>query len=183
MGLIELPPGPFGTIVADPPWSYRTKRITTTSNTPATMPDAESQYPTLTDDEIAELPVESISARDAHLYLWTTNPKLPVALGIVEAWGFRYVTLVTWKKLGTLGLGYYFRGDTEHAIFAVRGKAPIAPALRVRNFFEARKVGHSIKPPELQAIAERVSPGPRVELFARRELAGWTTWGNEVVPR
>lgn len=116
---------------------------------------------------------------DAHLYVWVTNPLLPQALPLIEAWGFRYVTLLTWRKLGTLGLGFYFRGDTEHVIFAVRGRAPIAPDIRARNWFAARKTGHSIKPDLFYEMVERVSPGPYLELFARRRRYGWDVWGNE----
>jgi N6-adenosine-specific RNA methylase IME4 len=29
-------------------------------------------------------------------------------------------------------------------------------------------------------MVEAVSPGPRLELFARRARPGWTVWGNEV---
>ena len=29
-------------------------------------------------------------------------------------------------------------------------------------------------------IVEQASPGPYLELFARRDRAGWTSWGNEV---
>ena len=31
-----------------------------------------------------------------------------------------------------------------------------------------------------RTIIERISPAPRIELFARRNVAGWDTWGNEL---
>lgn len=170
----------YQTIVADPPWRYRTTGITTRTRGDGTYaPEAERNYPTMTVDEIVALPVRDWTADDAHLYLWVTNPILPSALPIVEAWGFRYVTLLTWRKLGTLGMGYYFRGDTEHVIFAVRGKAPIAAPDRQRNWFAAPKTGHSRKPDLFYEMVERVSPGPRLEMFARRRRFGWDVWGNE----
>jgi N6-adenosine-specific RNA methylase IME4 len=169
----------YRTIVADPPWRYRQQRILTTAKRPETRPEADAQYPTLTVAEIAALPVADMADDNAHLYLWVTNPKLFEAQPVVEAWGFQYVTLLTWHKLGTLGMGYYFRGDTEHVIFAVRGKAPIPPDRRDRNWFAARKVGHSVKPDRFYEIVERVSPEPRLELFARRRRYGWDVWGDE----
>jgi len=39
---------------------------------------------------------------------------------------------------------------------------------------------HSAKPEAFQDIVEQVSPGPYLELFARRKRMGWSAWGNEV---
>lgn len=170
----------FRTIVADPPWRYEQSRIVTTSNKPETKPEAKSQYPTMSVEEICALDVEGVAADDAHLYLWTTNPILPRAFEVVEAWGFTYRTLLTWRKQGTMGMGYYFRGETEHVLFATRGKLPIAPEKRIRNWFEAPRVGHSVKPDLFLDLVEQVSPEPRLEMFARRaRLTGWDYWGNE----
>ena len=169
----------YRTIVADPPWAYRQSGIVTTANRDDTKPEASAQYPTMTVEQIAALPVREQADDNAHLYLWVTNPILFDAFPILDAWGFKYRTLLTWRKLGTLGMGYYFRGDTEHVIFAVRGKAPIAPNLRARNWFAAPKTGHSRKPDLFYEMVERVSPEPRLELFARRRRYGWDVWGNE----
>lgn len=169
----------YRTIVADPPWRYRQQRILTTAKRPETRPEADAQYSTLTVADIAALPVSEWAGPDAHLYLWVTNPKLPEVWPVLTAWGFEYVTLLTWRKLGTLGMGYYFRGDTEHVVFAVRGKAPIPADRRARNWFAAPKTGHSIKPDLFYELVERVSPGPYLELFARRRRYGWDVWGDE----
>lgn len=167
----------YGTVVADPPWEYRTRSGILT-RAKKHKPEAAAQYPTLTIEQIASLPVESMMAKDAHLYLWVTNPILPVAFDVVRSWGFDYITTLTWRKLGTLGMGYYFRGDTEHVLFGVRGKAPIPPSKRERNWFEAPKRGHSVKPDCLMETIERVSPGPYVELFATRDRPGWLCLGS-----
>ena len=169
----------YRTIVADPPWTYRHdgNRIVTTANRPETHPAL--QYARMTLDDICALPVAEWADVNAHLYLWVTNPILPEAFRVMAAWGFDYVTLLTWRKLGTLGMGYYFRGDTKHVLFGIRGKAPIAANLRARNWFAAPKTGHSRKPDLFYEMVERVSPGPRLELFARRRRYGWDVWGNE----
>lgn len=166
---------PYSTIVADPPWAYKSRAVISTAKT--SLPSAADQYSTLSAPELCALPVASLAYRDAHLYLWTTNPKLPESFAVMKAWGFEYVTLLTWRKLGTLGMGYYFRGDTEHVLFGVRGKAPIPPEKRVRNWFEASKTGHSRKPAAFFDLVERVSEPPYVELFARQPRLGWDSWG------
>ena len=38
------------------------------------------------------------------------------------------------------------------------------------------------QPDEAWQRIERLFAGPYLEMFARRERLGWTTWGNEVVP-
>lgn len=170
---------PYSTIVADPPWTYSTKSgITTTANKQETQPAAAAQYTTMTVTELSALRVEALAAPDAHLYLWATNPLLFEAKAVMDAWGFRYITLITWLKTGTMGMGFYFRGDTEHLLFGVRGKCPISPERRERNWFQAAKHGHSVKPAALADMVERVSPGPYVELFARSPRLGWDSWGK-----
>ncbi len=168
----------YRTIVADPPWYYQN----------GTVPQGgvEHKYRTMANAEIAALPVSGLAADDAHLYLWVTNPRLFRERGddcgphdILEAWGFRYVTMLTWHKLGSPGLGYYFRGDTEHVLFGLRGKAPIAGPMRVSKHFAASRTGHSVKPDRFYEMVERVSPEPRLEMFARRRRYGWDVWGNE----
>jgi len=163
----------YRTIVADPPWRYDANI--------APAKDFELQYPSMSTADIRALPVARMASVNAHLYLWVTNLKIHEARAfeIVEEWGFRYVTMLTWHKLGSPGMGWYFRGDTEHVLFGVRGTAPIPPALRESNHFAASKGRHSAKPDRFYELVERVSPEPRLELFARRRRFGWDVWGNE----
>lgn len=175
----------YRTIVADPPWRYTKSPTPRLSGGSA----AEHQYPTMDSDEIAALLDPSLIDDQAHLYLWVTNPVLldmrveirgrSSALDIVRAWGFEPAALLTWHKLGPMGLGFYFRGDTEHVIFATRGGLGIPPSMRVSNHFAAKKGRHSVKPDRFYEIVEKVSPGPYLELFARRRRYGWDVWGNE----
>lgn len=168
---------PYSTIVADPPWPYRQNSgtITTRANHADTKPDL--QYSRLSMSDLRRMPVEALAAPNAHLYLWATNPLLREAFTVMEAWGFEYKTMLTWRKLGALGMGFFFRGDTEHVLFGVRGSLPIEPALRSRNWFEAAKGRHSVKPASFYDLAEKVSPGPYVELFARQPRLSWDSWG------
>lgn len=123
------------------------------------------------------MPIADLAAPDSHLYLWTPVAKVRQAIDICDAWGFRYVGLLTWVKPG-LGMGTWWRISTEHIVFGVRGKLSTNPNLR--NSFEAPRRRHSAKPEEFFDIVKRASPAPYLELFARRERDGWTAWGNEV---
>lgn len=172
----------YRTIVADPPWQYQ--KDTSDGCKPGT---AERHYPTMSMRDIAALPVAPLAEDNAHLYLWVTNPRLDgdrhdhtfTPFDVVRAWGFEYKTMLTWAKDGAPGLGWYFRASTEHVLFAVRGRLPIPPESRERNLFHGPKARHSEKPANFMDMVERVSPGPYIELFARRQRLGWDTWGNE----
>jgi N6-adenosine-specific RNA methylase IME4 len=178
---------PYSTIVADPPWRYRkSPQEEGTIHSRALVSDL---YDTMSMRQLAELPVAELAADDAHLYLWVTVPRLfgerddPEGFGpfhIIQAWGFRYVTMLTWHKSGAPGMGSYFRIDTEHCLFGVRGHAPILPTNRLRNVIVAPRGRHSEKPARLLEMAEAVSPTPRVELFARVRRLGWDAWGNDI---
>lgn len=49
-------------------------------------------------EDICALPVKDLADKDAHLYLWTTNAAFPEALTVIRAWGFKYITCITWVK-------------------------------------------------------------------------------------
>lgn len=161
-------PSTFRTILADPPWPRQ---------------GGERHYSTMSLEEIARLPVADLAHADAHLWLWTTNALLREAYAVAEAWGFTVQSPLTWVKF-RLGLSsqYQLRNATEQLLFCTRGKAPV----RFRSqptWLQAPVQEHSRKPAEQFAIIERVSPGPYLELFARRRpesRANWSVWGNEV---
>lgn len=167
----------YRTILADPPWNERgggkIKR------------GADKHYPLMKTKDIIAMSdfVSSISYDDCHLYLWSTNNFLPDALEVVKSWGFRYITMITWTK-DRIGLGQYYRGMTEHCIFAVKGRLPykIVDGKRCQGTTSivAPKTKHSKKPTEMYEYIERVSYGPYIELFARKKRDGWDSWGNEV---
>lgn len=158
--------GIYTTIAIDPPWQY--------DNT-ATRAAAADHYPTMGLDELADLYVPA--ADDAHLYLWVTNPFLRDGFRLLDAWGFTYKTTLTWTK-PQFGLGNYFRSATEHVLFAVRGNLPTLTD-NTPTWFAADRRQHSEKPDEFYELVEANSPGPRIEMFARRPRDGWAAWGNE----
>ena len=127
---------------------------------------------------ISTLQVGQLAADDAHLWLWITNSNFFEAIRVIEAWGFSYRSCLTWIK-PRFGLGAYLRNQTEHLLLGVRGRAPIQFKSQ-GSWFYAPVQEHSHKPEEQYAIIERCSPGPYLELFARRTRPGWDVWGNEV---
>jgi N6-adenosine-specific RNA methylase IME4 len=182
----------YRTIVADPPWRYTNERGTQTrSRAGRSAVTAEGNYPTMSNADISSLPVASLADKDCALYLWVTNPlifRIPLPLDrltigpidIVEAWGFRYITLLTWVKTGPPGLGFSFRGHTEHVIYATRGDVGIPPDRRESNVIVAPRRAHSQKPEAFYDLVERVSDGPYLEMFARNHhRLGWDVHGNE----
>ena len=172
---------PYRTIVADPPWAYRNRRGTQTrARRGRDAVAAAGNYGTLASGAIAELSVRDLAARDAALFLWVTVPLL-FSVGVPEiltAWGFRYVTLLTWVKTGAPGLGFSFRGHTEHVVYATRGRVSVPSDSRESNVIVAPRTAHSVKPPAFYDLVERVSPGPYLELFARQPRLGWDHWGR-----
>jgi len=163
-----FPAGTFRTIVVDPPWTFSQE-----------FGDglAGDVYRTMTLEEICALPVHEIAAPDSHLYLWVPATKVPDGIQVMEAYGFRYVALLTWVKPSG-GLGRWWRYASEHIVFGVRGKLLTRPNLT--NVVHAKRSGHSRKPDEFYDHIEKASPGPYVDLFARRERPAWVCWGNEI---
>lgn len=176
----------YRTIVADPPWKYTV--VAPPTKRGGGPSSAERNYDTMTQIEIAAMPVADWAEPDAHLYLWVTNPILTEqrlrgglnACAVMRAWGFEPKTLLTWiKSENGAGMGFFFRGDTEHVLFGVRGNLPISATTRVSNVFRGPRGRHSQKPDAFLDLVEQVSPGPYLELFARRARFGWDYWGNE----
>lgn len=171
---------------------------------------ANGQYPTMKLADILALArtAGEWAAPNAHLYAWVTNNYLPAGLDVVAAMGFRYVTMSTWIK-DRMGLGQYFRGKTEHCLFAVRGRLPYQTRadgkraqgltafyepelddefpLQLPEAFEAPvpttgggKRIHSRKPQQMRDYIQQISGDvPRLEMFARIAAPGFDLWGNE----
>src|SRR5574340_162192 len=166
-----LPTGPFRVIVVDPPWTYE-KRAADVTHRPL------CPYPTMTLEEIKAWPVGSLAEDDSILWLWTTNTHLPNAFAVVDAWGFTYQTLLTWKK-DQFGTGEWLRGQTEHCLMCSRGK-PTKLLTNQATIIEAPRREHSRKPQAFYDLVEKLCPGSKVELFAREKRDGWYYHGSEV---
>lgn len=181
-GLLQTMTGRYGTILVDPPWRFANR-------TGKMAPEHKRlhRYPTMSFDEIANLPVGEVAAEKSHLYLWCPNALVAEALGIMKGWGFTYKTNIVWYKVRKdggpdgRGVGFYFRNVTELVLFGIKGRMrTLAPGRSQVNVIVTRKEEHSKKPDQLYDIIERCSPGPYCELFSRRRVPGWTQWGDEV---
>jgi N6-adenosine-specific RNA methylase IME4 len=178
---------PYSTIVADPPWEYENANKAGS----AFMKDRgwrsvqQLGYSPMSLDAITALSVADLAADDAHLYLWTTNTFLYAAHDIARAWGFKPKTVLTWTKTHqddptrvSMKTGYYFRGATEHVVFAVRGSLRLQTRDGLPTGYLWPRIGkHSRKPAAFYDLVEKASPGPRVELFSRAPALGWDSWG------
>jgi len=169
----------YQTIVADPPWEYGQKLAS---------PKARGgvHYPTMTEAELSGLNVAQWAAPDCQLWLWSTNAHLHTAFHVMEAWGFRYVTMATWVKT-QIGLGYWLRGQTEHVLLGIKGNPRSkltgphgATGQGASTLIVAPRGKHSEKPNAFYDLAETMSEPPRLELFARVQRLGWTCWGDEL---
>jgi hypothetical protein len=100
------------------------------------------------------------------VWLWVTNHHMREAFDVLASWGFRQKTILTWAK-ARMGTGDWLRGQTEHALMAVRGN-PIVTLTNETTLLPGPVRAHSQKPEEFYALVERLCPAPRyAELFAR----------------
>lgn len=163
--------GLFQTIVIDPPWDWGDEGDVNQFGR------AKPDYDTMPIDDIRALPIGKIADKNCHLYLWVTNRSLPKAFDLIEAWGFRYITCITWVK-PNIGMGNYFRGSTEQVLFAVKGSQPLKRH-DVGTYFNApRGKAHSAKPDEFYSLVESCSYAPFIDVFGRKERKGWSVWGE-----
>jgi hypothetical protein len=84
-----------------------------------------------------------------------------------------------WEQPMGLGLGGTFVPCVEPILFCRRGNLP-AKRRMDRNWWGWPRGRHSQKPEAFQTMVESVSPGPYLEMFARRKREGWAAWGNEI---
>lgn len=176
----ELPPGPYSLIYADPPWQYRDRCN-------AGKRGACHKYEVMDLRTICRLPIEEIAAPDCVLAMWWVPPMPAEALRVVDAWGFRHVTMAgfTWAKRTSggkwaFGMGHWSRANSESCLIAVRGRPKRASA-SVSQLIEAPIGRHSAKPPEVRdRLVALCGDVPRIELFARDRVCGWSAWGLDV---
>lgn len=169
---IPIPEGKFNIIYCDPPWRYQFAETNSRA--------IENQYPTMKLEDIKMLDIPA--DENAVLYMWATAPKLQEALEVIEAWGFEYRTCAVWDK-EIIGMGYWFRGQHEILMVAVKGKfSPPTPENRYSSVIRERRTKHSKKPLILYEMIESMYPnGKYIELFSRnKHNERWEVWGNQL---
>lgn len=186
-------PGGYRAILADPPWQFDSLWGGRPNRTEAGYPSraVDAHYDTMTIADIAAMPVADLAADDCVLFMWIVWPRLPEAIDILPAWGFTYKTCgFAWFKGNALplfpddardqmGMGYWTRANSEVCLLATRGK-PKRKHADVRQAILEPRREHSRKPDCVYERIERLVDGPYLELFARSERPGWTSWGNQV---
>lgn len=178
-------------ILADPAWDYR-------NFSDSMHGAAAASYDVMTTADICALPVRSWADDHAALFMWGTWPKLPDALQVMEAWGFEFTTGFPWVKTVPdsraiyRGIGFWTMATSEYMLIGKRGEpkrkggSPVM-GLAVdgdgERILYAPRTEHSRKPEAVHEWIERIFPTEtaetRLELFARRKRAGWTTWGRD----
>lgn len=165
--------GEFDVIVIDPPWPMEKIERDVTPNQVA------FEYPTMEESELAKMQMPAAS--DCHLWLWTTHRFLPMAFRLLDAWGFKYVCTFVWHKNGgfqPFGLPQY---NCEFAIYARRGTPQFIDTKAFSTCFDATRGAHSEKPEAFYEVVRRVTAGRRIDIFNRRSIEGFETWGKEAI--
>lgn len=176
----------YGVIYADPPWRFKN------FSKKGEGRNAVSHYDCMTFEELCKIPVNEWAARDCALFMWATDPMLPKALELIEAWGFEFKTVgFYWAKINKnadqnalsekdffTGLGYWTRANVEQCLLATKGR-PKRRAKDVRRLIVDKRREHSRKPEAVYSRIERLMTGPYLELFSRETREGWDAWGDE----
>jgi site-specific DNA-methyltransferase (adenine-specific) len=130
-------------------------------------------------EDISSLPISSIADKDSVCFLWCSVALLPECLSVLSAWGYKYKTSLFWRKIMSLGMGYWFRGQVEMCVLGVRGDVK---AFRIQkpNFVQSKARNHSQKPDEIRELIDSTGLSPKIELFARERVHGWDSMGYDI---
>jgi len=177
--MIPFPNKKYNTIVLDPPWNISmTGKVKREENRKEKL-----AYQTMSLKEIKSMDIKSLSNDGAHIYCWTTNKMLRDTYDVFDAWGVNYHLTLVWTKPSFIApaMGYQFA--TEFLLLGFMGK-PMQKFKTIgkKNWIYAsqKRNGHSTKPDEFLDLIETMSPGPYLEMFARKTRHNWDSWGNEV---
>jgi N6-adenosine-specific RNA methylase IME4 len=172
-----LPTDKYRVLYADPPWSYGNSGIIGDTDHYGRV---GRHYPSMTIAELCALPIRDMVEDNAVLFMWVTSPLLAECFEVIRAWGFTYKTSFVWDKVRH-NFGHYNSVRHELLLVCTRGSCtPDAPTLYDSVQTIERSDVHSEKPEAFREIIDALYPhGRRLELFARRDAAGWETWGNE----
>lgn len=165
--------GKYRVIYADPPWSYG-------GSMNETYGTADKHYPTMSLDDLCIMPVPDITEDNAVLFLWVTSPLLEDAFKVINAWGFKYKASFVWDKVKHV-MGHYNSVRHELLLICTKGSCVPENMKLFDSVYEEERTEHSKKPEFFREVIDTIYPsGSRIELFARRPVEGWETYGNQV---
>jgi N6-adenosine-specific RNA methylase IME4/ParB-like chromosome segregation protein Spo0J len=179
-----MPVAAYPILYADPPWEQE-------AWSDETGQDRGLMYPAMELDAIKQLCAGDASpaTRDAMCFLWVTSNRVHFGIDVLQAWGFAFVTMMTWDKID-IGMGRIIRDRSEHLMIGKRGDFPAPlPGTQAPSVHAEKKGRHSAKPCFFAEMIERLYPDMRkLELFQReaslapddvRRNGGWSFWGFE----
>ena len=179
---MDWPQQQYATIVCDPPWPVKAPARYLASAGAVNWHPLASHYAPMPLPDIAALSIPALALPDCHLFLWATNAFLPAAIAMLPQWGFRYCWTMTWHKSGGPQLPGGPSFNSEFVVYGRRGQARFRDTRAFSTAFYSARAGHSIKPASFYRLLERVTPGPRIDLFARTYHAGFDAWGDQLPP-
>lgn len=199
----------YDLILGDPSWPYNQRAPHSDTDPTKFGGGASSQYPLMSFEDIYDLPVEAIAAKNSVLLLWVVCPHLAEGIKTVERWGFDYKTVfLCWEKTNLdgspwYGPGYYTGSNIELLLLGTRGSVDIAERGVYQVMREphprdpvTKKKIHSRKPEEtfnrihtlfghtVKREGKQLLDAPRsmlrAELFARLSRPGWDAYGLDI---
>jgi site-specific DNA-methyltransferase (adenine-specific) len=167
----------YRTVVIDPPWQV----CCNLTNVKFYRTGKKLPYGTMSDAEIAQFPINDFAEEECDLFMWTTHTKLPIALKIIEAWGFKYHVLLTWDKEAGVCINGFYR-KTELVVYGYRGKQGIdvKEGHYLPTLFRQKATEHSQKPSVFYELLRQRTLEPRIDIFARKRHYGFDAYGDQV---
>lgn len=170
----------YSIVYADPPWQYRSKECLAKKS--ILNGELNTHYPTMTMDELKQIPINEFTEKDSLLFMWVVSPMLDECIELLKCWGYKYATVAfIWDKQKT-NPGSYTMSQCEMCLVGKKGKIPTPRGARnVKQFISEKRSLHSKKPDEIRERIYKMFPNnQKIELFARQHVEGWDCWGNEV---
>ena len=158
----------YSCIVIDPPWCYGTEYDPNGRR-------AANPYPEMTLEQIKNIKLPT--TKDCVLWLWTTHKFMRHSFDIIDTWGFRDVSILTWKK-DRIGLGSWLRSQSEFCIMCVKG-SPVVNLSNQSTVIEGKLREHSRKPHKFYSMVDSLCVGTKLDYFSREQRNGWDTFGND----
>ena len=178
--MIPFPNEKYKIIYADPPYYFKSY------SQRGEKRNATQHYNCMEFNDILRLPLFNICDVDCVLFLWVTDPFLEKSFELIKRWNFCFKTVAfTWVKTTQMnkyfkGMGYWVRKNPEMCLLATKGK-PKRLSKNVEQLIVSPRRKHSQKPDCVRdRIVELCGDLPRIELFARQKVKGWSYWGNEI---